>query len=138
MIYNKQEPGSGGRVSEEIIMVYRGPRQEYENFAVRLRMAIDAKGMNQSQLAAKLGISKSMVSNYLSSRSMPESDRVFIIARDLSVDPAWLFGADVNPDGSALSGAAMMSDSFVDISELSAEDKRYIRRMVELAKLKRT
>ncbi len=118
-------------------MVYRGPREEYENFSVRLRLAIEAKGMNQSQLASKLNISKSMVSNYLSSRSMPESDRVFIIAKELNVDPAWLFGADVNPDGSSISSAAMMSEAYVDISELNAEDKKYIRRMVELAKLKR-
>lgn len=117
-------------------MVYRGPREEYEIFSARLRSAIEAKGMNQSQLACKLNISKSMVSNYLSSRSMPESDRVFVIAKELCVDPAWLFGADVNPDGSPVSSAAMMSDSYVDISELNAEDKKYIRRMVELAKMR--
>lgn len=117
-------------------MVYRGPRKEYEEFAGRLRLALDAAGMNQSQLAHALTISKSMVSNYLSTRSMPESDRVYILARALHVDPAWLFGADVNPDGSAISSAAKMSDEYLDISELSDDDKRYIRRMVELAKLK--
>ncbi len=117
-------------------MVYRGPREEYGNFSIRLRLAMEAKGMNQSQLAARLNMSRSMVSNYLSSRSMPESDRVFIIAKELNVDPAWLFGADVNPDGSAVTGAAMMVDKYLDISELSAEDRKYIRRMVELAKMK--
>jgi transcriptional regulator with XRE-family HTH domain len=100
-------------------------------------MALEARGMNQSQLAASLDISKSMVSNYLSSKSMPESDRVFVIAKELHVDPAWLFGAEVNPDGSSVSSAAMMSDGYLDISELSVEDRNYIRRMVELAKLKK-
>lgn len=118
-------------------MVYRGPREEYENFSIRLRLALESKSMNQSQLAEKLGMSKSMVSNYLSSRSMPESDRVFIIAKELNVDPAWLFGADINPDGTPISSAAMMSDEYLDISELSADDKKYIRRMVELAKIKK-
>ena len=132
MIYNQTR----NRIRGGEQMVYGGPREEYGSFSIRLRLAMEAKGMNQSQLASQLGMSKSMVSNYLSSRSMPESDRVFVIARELSVDPAWLFGADVNPDGSAVSSAAMMSDKYLDISELSAEDKRYIRRMVELAKLK--
>jgi len=117
-------------------MVYRGPRNEYEEFSRRLRMAMESAGINQSQLACTLTISKSMISNYLSMRSMPESDRLYILARTLNVDPAWLFGADVNPDGTATSGAAKMSDEYVDISDLSDEDKRYIRRMVELAKLK--
>lgn len=118
-------------------MVYRGPRKEYEEFARRLRLALDAADMNQSQLARKLQISKSMVSNYISTRSMPESDRVFVMARTLNVDPAWLFGADVNPDGSSIISAAKMSDGYLDISDLSDEDKKYIRRMVELAKLKK-
>ncbi|MHB1483604.1 MAG: helix-turn-helix domain-containing protein [Saccharofermentanales bacterium] len=117
-------------------MVYRGPRKEYEEFAGRLRIALDASGMNQSQLARSLNISKSMVSNYLSTRSMPESDKVFFMAKILNVDPAWLFGADVNPDGSSISIAAKMSDEYLDISELDDDDKKYIRRMVELAKLK--
>lgn len=81
---------------------YRGPRKEYEVFANRLREALNKRNYTQIQVAEDLGFSRSMMTNYVSARSMPESDRLYQIAEYLDVDAAWLFGANVNPDGTAV------------------------------------
>lgn len=83
-------------------MSYRGPRNEYRLFAERLQQALDAAGKTQSEASRALGFSKSMMSLYVNARSMPESDRLYRIAEYLNVDAAWLFGATVNPDGTAI------------------------------------
>jgi len=84
---------------EVIILSYRGPRKEYEVFSSRLKAALEKSGKSQTQVAHDIGMSKSMISNYLSAKSMPESDRLYNIANLLNVDPAWLFGANVSVSG---------------------------------------
>lgn len=83
-------------------MSYRGPRNEYRLFAERLQQALDAADKTQTDVSRALGFSKSMMSLYVNARSMPESDRLYRIAEYLNVDAAWLFGATVNPDGTAI------------------------------------
>ena len=73
-----------------------------EPCAVRLRKALSIRNMTQSELCAKVNISKSTLSEYLNGRYEPKQDRVFIISQALSVDPVWLMGYDVpmeKPEG---------------------------------------
>lgn len=66
-----------------------------EPCAVRLRRALSIRNMTQSELCAKVKISKSTLSEYLNGRYEPKQDKVFIISQALNVDPVWLMGYDV-------------------------------------------
>ena len=66
-----------------------------EPCAVRLRKALSIRNMTQSELCAKVNISKSTLSEYLNGRYEPKQDRVFIFSQALNVDPVWLMGYDV-------------------------------------------
>lgn len=81
---------------------YRGPREEYKIFAERPAKAVDRKGIRQYEVSDACDFSASMMSAYLKAKSMPESDRLYRIANFLDVSPAWLLGANVNIDGSAV------------------------------------
>jgi transcriptional regulator with XRE-family HTH domain len=51
--------------------------------------------MKQSELCAKTKIPKSAMSQYISGAFEPKQDRIYLIARALSVSEAWLMGYDV-------------------------------------------
>lgn len=61
----------------------------------RLQQALDARGLRPADLVEQTGIPKSMVSYYLSGRSVPKADRLYKIAQTLGVGEAWLMGYDV-------------------------------------------
>jgi transcriptional regulator with XRE-family HTH domain len=66
-----------------------------ETTALRLRFALDARGMKQSELSKVTGIGKSSISTYLSGDYMPKQKNIYLMAQALNVDEAWLMGADV-------------------------------------------
>lgn len=61
----------------------------------RLREALADRGMKPIELAEQTGVPKSMVSYYLSGKSVPKADRVYKMAQTLGVNEAWLLGYDV-------------------------------------------
>lgn len=61
----------------------------------RLREALNDAGMKPIELSERTGIPKSMISYYLSGKTKPKADRIFIISTALSVTEAWLMGYDV-------------------------------------------
>ena len=61
----------------------------------RLQTAMDARGMRAVDLIDKTGIPKGTLSYYLSGKTKPKSDRLYIIAEALDVSEAWLLGYDV-------------------------------------------
>lgn len=81
---------------------YRVPKHEFTLFSKRLELAMERHGINAAQFCEMSGISKGSVSLYLSASVMPANDKIYRMAELLGVNPAWLFGADVNPDGSAI------------------------------------
>lgn len=66
-----------------------------EPFKVRLQKALDAKGWKPVDLAKRINISESTISQYRSGYAEPKTDRLQKIAEALSVNPAWLLGIDV-------------------------------------------
>lgn len=66
-----------------------------EEFKDRLRYAMEAKNMKAADLCERGGMPKSTISYYLSGRSSPKSDRLYVIAKLLDVSEAWLLGYDV-------------------------------------------
>jgi transcriptional regulator with XRE-family HTH domain len=61
----------------------------------RLREALDDRGMKPIELAEQADVPKSMISYYLSGKSVPKADRVYKMAQVLGVNEAWLLGYDV-------------------------------------------
>ena len=66
-----------------------------EKFPERLREALRKNNIRQVDLANKLGIEKSTISNYLSGRYEPRPATRKAIADALGVSDAWLEGHDV-------------------------------------------
>ncbi|MPM78863.1 hypothetical protein SDC9_125878 [bioreactor metagenome] len=73
-------------------------------FSIRLRQAMDERGMRQVDLleAVKpyckkynIQISKGQLSQYLAGRNEPGQSRIFILAQALDVSESWLIGLDV-------------------------------------------
>jgi transcriptional regulator with XRE-family HTH domain len=65
------------------------------NFKDRLREAMAARNMKAVELSEKTGIHKASISYYLSGTNVPKQDRIFLIAKALEVNEAWLMGYDV-------------------------------------------
>ena len=61
----------------------------------RLREAMQLRGMKAVDLCECTGIPKGAVSYYLSGKSQPKADRVYLLSKALGVSEAWLVGFDV-------------------------------------------
>lgn len=64
-------------------------------FKDRLKQAMDYQNIKAVDLCERGNIPKSAMSYYISGRSEPKSDRLYIIAKLLDVSEAWLLGYDV-------------------------------------------
>lgn len=64
-------------------------------FKDRLKEALAIKGLKPIDLCNRTGIPKSAVSYYLSGRSEPKADRLYIICKALDVSEAWILGYEV-------------------------------------------
>lgn len=65
------------------------------NFSTRLKQGLEARNMKATDLSKLTGIGKSSISDWLSGRYEAKQDKVYIIAKVLNVDEAWLMGLDV-------------------------------------------
>lgn len=61
----------------------------------RLREAMEKRGMRAVDLVEVTGIPKGTISYYLSGKTEPKADRLYIIAQALDINEAWLLGYDV-------------------------------------------
>lgn len=71
---------------------------EYDRVATcadRIKIALNIKGMKQSELCKLTKIPKSALSQYISGAFEPKQDRIYLISRALNVSEAWLMGLDV-------------------------------------------
>lgn len=63
--------------------------------AERLRYIMDLRSIKQSELIEKTKINKGALSSYLSGRYSPKQDNIYLLAKALDVNEAWLMGRDV-------------------------------------------
>ena len=61
----------------------------------RLKYAMDLRDVRPVDLCKKADIPKVSMSYYLSGRSEPKSDRIYVLSKVLDVSEAWLLGYDV-------------------------------------------
>lgn len=112
----------------------------------RLKEALRVNNMKPVELSAKTGIPKSMISYYLSGKSIPKADRIFEISKALDVNEAWLMGFDLpmertesSKKNDAIAGVVSrmrMEPEFfelvVQLSELESEALAGVKQMVKL------
>ena len=65
-----------------------------EEFAGRLKTAIDRKQIKQVELAEMIGVTTANMSNYVRGKSFPPIDTLAEIAKKLDVSLDWLCGID--------------------------------------------
>ena len=91
-----------------------------DTFANRLKKALDYNNMRPIDLANKTNISKTQISNYLNGNYKAKQDKLYIIAKTLGVNEAWLMGYDVDMDRDWL------PDDLGDVSKMKIDNARYI------------
>lgn len=72
--------------------------RKVNSFKERLREAITAKNMSQSELSRLTGIGRNSISDYLKGKYEAKQDKIYIIAKVLNVSEAWLLGYDVSSE----------------------------------------
>lgn len=114
-------------------------REKDHELKDRLKEALDRSSMKPTELAEVTGIPKSMISYYLSGKSVPRADRIYEIAKVLDVSEAWLIGFDVpmerekqnSPEEIELSeGEKMLLDLFRRIPE---DQQKMVLQMIRAA-----
>ncbi len=68
-------------------------------FPGRLREAMNAKGIKAAALAARTGLSRAAISQYLSGQHTPSESRLALLAEVLDVSVDWLSGKELTPAG---------------------------------------
>lgn len=66
-----------------------------KNLHDRLQEAMEKRGCRAVDLVYQTGIPKGTLSYYLSGKTKPKADRLYILAQVLNVSEAWLLGYDV-------------------------------------------
>lgn len=66
-----------------------------DDFKNRFNKAIAMKNIKPVELSEETGISKSTISHYMSGYTKPKSDKLYVLAKALEVNEAWLMGYDV-------------------------------------------
>lgn len=69
-----------------------------DTIAARIKKGMSARGLRQTDIIEKTGINKGALSSYISGRYEPKQNNIYLIAKALDVNEAWLMGADVPMD----------------------------------------
>jgi len=64
------------------------------NFPLRLQIVMDKANISQSELAKRTGLSKPLISQYLSGKFSPKYDKVVILAKSLNTSASYLLNWD--------------------------------------------
>lgn len=64
------------------------------DFKDRLKTALSKRGISQSQLAAVIGVDRSLICHYCSGRCVPKGENLEKMARVLRVTPSYLLGTE--------------------------------------------
>lgn len=98
---------------------------------MRIREALEMRGMKQIDLARATGLGRGAISQYMSDKVTPKQDKLYIMAKALLVSPTWLMGYDVPMEQEEIT----VNESF-DASRLvlDAQAKAHVRAYLSLSK----
>lgn len=107
-----------------------------EEFKDRLKKAMNMCNMKAVDLCEKTNIPKGAISYYLSGKSTPKADRLYLLCKALDVSEAWMLGYDVemekpqtqkNNDIIADAVVKMRTDNnFLSIIDALVKDKEFL------------
>lgn len=66
-----------------------------KTIAERIREGMEIRNLKQVDIVEKTGINKGALSSYLSGKYQPKQNNIYLIAKALDVNEAWLMGHDV-------------------------------------------
>ncbi|MBQ8892681.1 MAG: helix-turn-helix domain-containing protein [Bacilli bacterium] len=103
-----------------------------EEFSERLKKAMQIRNMNAATLSRKTGIKPPMISEYLSGKCNAKQDKLYLLARELDVNEAWLMGFNVSisrlPDVMRNQENKKIIEK---LEKLSTEQKEIILKMID-------
>lgn len=102
-----------------------------DSYGARLRVCRRAAGLTQSELAAKLDLTRSSIANIEAGRQRSLLDDVARYAEALGVDPAWLAFGRVTIDGPPLPKPRTVASA--DLVKLSEDMQVLAVRVMKLA-----
>lgn len=102
-----------------------------EEFKDRLQIALNRSGMKAIDICRKTKIPKSAMSYYLSGRSEPKADRLYLLCKALDVSEAWMLGYDVEM---AKTKAQKNNDIIADIVVKLRTDNSFLSLIESLVK----
>lgn len=101
-------------------------------FKDRLHEVMKLKGLRATDIVTHTSIPKGAISYYLSGKTQPKSDRLYILAKYLNVSEAWLLGYDVPM---ARTEMQKKNDDLVEIIAKLRNDPSFFMLVSKLAKL---
>ena len=101
-------------------------------FAENLRTLRQAHNHTQSQLAAKLNVSKSCVSNYEKAVRIPTAGVIRAIAEIYGVSIEYLVGSSKRPMHYTPEDKYIDKQRYLDLNNLSPEHQRTLKELYEL------
>ena len=61
----------------------------------RIKLGMELRGLKQADIVERSGINKGALSCYISGKYQPKQNGIYLLAKALDVNEAWLMGADV-------------------------------------------
>lgn len=101
-------------------------------FAQRLKLALEQANMSQSELAAKSGLSKASISQYLAGKNVPARSRISLLAKVLGVDDSFLTGYEV--PATPTSQEVALSDVLTPISINTRDAARCMKKSAQFVR----
>lgn len=74
-----------------------------ENTSTRLKKALNLRNLKQIDIVERTGINKGALSSYISGKYEPKQTNIYLLAKALDVNEAWLMGYDVPMERDSLS-----------------------------------
>lgn len=99
------------------------------SFKDRLKFAMQNKNLNQSELSKLTGIGRNSISDYLKGKYEAKQDKIYILAKYLNVNEAWLMGYDISKERVTDGQRDVTKPTLTQINEVSSklEEKRQKR-----------
>lgn len=85
--------------------------------ADRLKEGMSLRGLRQADIVEKTGINKGALSSYISGRYQPKQNNIFLLARALDVNEAWLMGADVPMERATMADIDKYKNKMIEFSK---------------------
>ncbi len=105
-----------------------------DTFANRLNTAMRLRNMKASELSEKTGISKSSLSEYINGKYEAKQDGVYLLAKALNINEAWLMGLDVPMERTDFRYA---SNNGINLDGLDENEIEEVNRFVEFIRNKK-